>query len=177
VLKLVKRYSPIVIPILLLLLFSKEEQKKTSNPSINKAEVMIENAHLYSNVVDGKRIELFAKSGEHKDKIILISGVEGSISDINDKSFLKIKTPTGEFNIQDRILRINREVEVTAYRDINRDIKITSKDIEFNIGKRMINFKSELSMENEKFYIVAKSGEYDMNSMSIKLKKLTIKQK
>ena len=144
---------------------------------MNKAEVMIENAHLYSNIVDGKKVELFAKSGEHKDKIILISGVEGTISDINDKTVLKIKTPTGEFNMQDKILKIRRKVEVMAFGEINRDVEITSQDIEFNTGKRMINFKSDLSIENDKFSFVAKSGEYDMNSMSIRLKNLIIKQK
>jgi hypothetical protein len=176
VLRFIIRYSTIVVPIFLLILFNKSEEKGKSG-SMNRAEVMIENAHLYSNIVDGKKVELFAKSGEHKDKIIIISGVEGTISDINDKAVLMIKTPTGEFNMQDKILKITREVEVTAFRGINRDVKITSKDIEFNTGKRMINFKSDLSMENDKFSFVAKSGEYDMNSMSIKLKNLTIKQK
>ena len=175
-LRFIIRYSTIVVPIFLLLLFNKRDEKEKSG-SMNKAEVMIENAHLYSNIVDGKKVELFAKSGEHKDKIILISGVEGTISDINDKTVLKIKTPTGEFNMQDKILKIRRKVEVMAFGEINRDVEITSQDIEFNTGKRMINFKSDLSIENDKFSFVAKSGEYDMNSMSIRLKNLIIKQK
>lgn len=175
-LKKIKRYLPIAIPFLLLFLFNKEKPKETPK-IVNKAEVMIKNAHLYSNIVDGKKIELFAKEGQHKNNTILISGVEGIVTDANDITILKIKTPSGEFNMKNKIIKIQKAIEIEAYENINRNIKITSKDIEFNTGKRMINFKSDLSMGNEKFSVVAKSGEYDINSMSIKLKNLTIKQK
>ena len=175
-LRLIKRYSIVIIPILLLCLYKEEKPKKTSE-IIEKTTALIKNAHLYSNIVDGKKIEIFVEKGEHNDKVILVSGVEGTISDLNDNSLLKIRTSSGEFNMQDKILKINKEVKIIAYKDINREIKITSQDIEFNTRKKMIKFKSDLFLENDKFSIMAKSGEYDMNSMTVKLDKLTIKQK
>jgi hypothetical protein len=181
VLVLFKRYILFILPFIVILYFYQGDNKKlspTNNDSdiIDKTKNIVIKPHLYNQLRDGKRLEVIAERGENNNKTIIIYGVVGKIYDTDNNCILEVQTRDGEFNIQDKILNIKKDIDIAIYDNLNRKLSLKGSDMIFNMQQRIVYSSSKVLIEDDGRSLSAESFEVDINNLKIAFTKPVIKK-
>ncbi len=167
-----KRYILLILSFIILFYFYQGDNKKlpTTNNDldiIDKTKNIVIKPHLYNQLRDGKRLELMAERGENNNKTMIVNGLVGKIYDTNNNCILEVTTRDGSFDIQDKILNIKKDIDISIYDNLNHKLSLKGSDMIFNMQQRIINSSSRVLIEGDENSLSAESFEVDIDSLSI----------